>query len=69
MTSRRPGALNAKMIESFLWQNTDECVFSQSVKAMLRTLGLRVGQCRLPLGPAPEGTEDRAREVYTRLRA
>jgi 4-hydroxy-tetrahydrodipicolinate synthase len=42
-------------------------VFSQSVKAMMRTLGLRVGECRLPLGPAPAGTEDRAREVYARL--
>ena len=25
---------------------------------MLRTLGLPAGQCRLPLGPAPEGIED-----------
>jgi hypothetical protein len=27
-----------------------------------------VGECRLPLGPAPAGTEARAREVYERLR-
>jgi 4-hydroxy-tetrahydrodipicolinate synthase len=49
--------------------NSDTCVFSQSSKAMMRTLGLRVGECRLPLGPAPEGTEARAREVYANLHA
>ena len=34
---------------------------------MLRTLGHPVGQCRLPIGPAPEGLEETAREVYKRL--
>ncbi len=61
--------INARLIESYLWENTDACVFSQSIKAMMRTLGLRVGECRLPLGPAPAGTEDRAREVYANLHA
>ena len=36
-------------------------------KAMLRVLGLHVGQCRLPLGPAPDGLEDRARSVLESL--
>jgi 4-hydroxy-tetrahydrodipicolinate synthase len=60
--------INARLIESYLFENTDECVFSQSIKAMMRTLGLPVGECRLPLGPAPAGTEERAREVYANLR-
>ena len=65
----RAREINAKLVDSFLFQNSDACVFSQSVKAMMRTLGLRVGECRLPLGPAPAGTEDRAREVYAALHA
>ena len=59
--------INARLIESYEFSNTDDCVFSMSVKAMLRTLGVPAGQCRLPLGPAPAGVEDRAREVYGRL--
>jgi 4-hydroxy-tetrahydrodipicolinate synthase len=34
---------------------------------MLRTLGLPVGECRSPMGPTPEGLEDRARQVYADL--
>ena len=55
------------LIESYEFENSNTCVFSQSIKAMMRTLGLRVGECRLPLGPAPDGTEERAREVYAKL--
>jgi 4-hydroxy-tetrahydrodipicolinate synthase len=60
-------AANAKLLPSFAYANSDTCVFSQATKAALRVLGLPVGECRLPLGPAPEGTEDRAREVLRRL--
>src|SRR5436305_1909593 len=66
---QRAREINARLIESYLFENSDTCVFSQSIKAMMRTLGLRVGECRLPLGPAPEGTEDRAREVWKHLHA
>ena len=65
----RAREINARLLESYAFENSDTCVFSQAAKAMMRTLGLPVGDCRLPLGPAPEGTEDRAREVYARLRA
>jgi 4-hydroxy-tetrahydrodipicolinate synthase len=61
--------INARLIESYAYENSDTCVFSQAAKAMMRTLGFRVGECRLPLGPAPDGTEDRAREVYAALHA
>jgi 4-hydroxy-tetrahydrodipicolinate synthase len=40
-----------------------------TAKAMLRTLGIPVGECRLPLPPTPPGVEDRCREVYARLNA
>lgn len=60
-------AANAKLLDSFAYANSDTCVFSQSTKALLRVLGLPVGECRLPLGPAPAGTEDRAREVLLGL--
>ncbi|MEY2459091.1 MAG: 4-hydroxy-tetrahydrodipicolinate synthase [Acidimicrobiaceae bacterium] len=61
--------INARLRESFIYMNSDTCVFSQAAKAMMRTLGLRVGECRLPLGAAPAGTEERAREVYANLHA
>jgi hypothetical protein len=35
----------------------------------MRVLGLPVGQCRLPMGPAPDGLEDRARGVLDQLNA
>jgi 4-hydroxy-tetrahydrodipicolinate synthase len=38
-----------------------------SIKAMLRTLGQEVGDCRLPLPPAPPEVERQARAVWARL--
>jgi len=60
--------LNARLFESEDFANTDTCVFSMSVKAMLRTLDLPAGECRPPLTTCPPGTEDRAREVLANLR-
>jgi 4-hydroxy-tetrahydrodipicolinate synthase len=65
----RARELNAAMLESFEFANTDTSNFSMSAKAMMRTLGLSVGECRLPLPPTPPGVEDRARKVYVRLNA
>lgn len=59
--------INARLLPSFRYMNSDTCVFSQSVKAMLGVLGLPVGECRLPLGPAPAGTDVAARDVATAL--
>jgi 4-hydroxy-tetrahydrodipicolinate synthase len=59
--------VNARLLPSFDYANSDTCVYSQSAKAALRVLGLPAGDCRLPLGPAPEGTEDRARAVLRAL--
>jgi 4-hydroxy-tetrahydrodipicolinate synthase len=60
-------ATHAKLIDSFRFVNTEQSVYSMSVKAMMRTLGLRVGECRLPLPQAPKEVEARAREVWSRL--
>ena len=60
-------AANQKLLDTFTYANSDTCVFAQSAKAALRVLGLPAGECRLPYGPAPDGTEDRARDVLRAL--
>jgi 4-hydroxy-tetrahydrodipicolinate synthase len=65
-TARR---VNTRLIESYRWQTGELTPNPIPVKAMLRSLGLPAGQCRLPVGPAPDGLEDEARQVYARLRA
>lgn len=63
----RARAINARLIPSFRYVNSDESVYAMSVKAMLRTLGLPVGECRLPLPPAPPDVEPAARRVWAAL--
>lgn len=63
----RAQEVNARLAPTFAFENTDTCVYSQAAKAAMRVLGLAVGECRLPVGPAPAGTEDRAREVLAGL--
>lgn len=60
-------AINALLLESFAFINSDESVFPMSIKAMLRSLGQDVGDCRMPLLPAPQEIRVRAREVWDRL--
>lgn len=62
-------AVNARMLESFAFETGDDAPNPVPSKAMLRTLGLKVGEPRLPMGPTPEGLEARAREVWANLRA
>ncbi|HET7489028.1 MAG TPA: 4-hydroxy-tetrahydrodipicolinate synthase [Acidimicrobiales bacterium] len=59
--------LNATMLPSFAFETGDDAPNPLPTKALLRVLGLPVGECRLPMGPAPSGLEDRAREVLTAL--
>jgi 4-hydroxy-tetrahydrodipicolinate synthase len=59
--------VHAKLIDSFQFINTDTSVFPMSIKAMLRTLGVECGECRLPFPPAPPEVEAQAREVWRRL--
>ena len=59
--------LNATMLESFAFETGDDAPNPVPAKAMMRVLGLPVGECRLPMGPAPAGLEDRARHVLANL--
>jgi 4-hydroxy-tetrahydrodipicolinate synthase len=46
---------NAELLDSFDFESSDEFPNPLPAKSMLRALGLRVGQCRLPMGAsAPE---------------
>jgi 4-hydroxy-tetrahydrodipicolinate synthase len=58
---------NARMLASYEFETGDDAPNPIPAKAMMRVLGHRVGQCRPPVGPAPEGLEDRARQVLAGL--
>lgn len=60
-------AVNARMLESFAFETGDEAPNPIPTKAMMRHLGFRVGQARLPMGPAPAFVEERAPQVYAEL--
>jgi 4-hydroxy-tetrahydrodipicolinate synthase len=55
------------MLESFAFETGDLAPNPVPTKAMLRTLGWNVGECRLPMGPTPDWLEPRAREVWANL--
>ena len=59
--------INGRLLESFQFETGDAAPNPIPAKAMMRTLGVPVGECRLPMGPAPAGLEERAREVYAHL--
>ena len=60
-------AINQRMLPSFAFETGDLTPNPIPSKAMMRTLGFEVGQCRLPLGDAPAGLEDEARRIYAEL--
>jgi 4-hydroxy-tetrahydrodipicolinate synthase len=63
-TARR---LNADLIEPVSFQASDEAPNPMPAKAMLRAMGLRAGECRLPHGPPPQWLEERAEAVLADL--
>ena len=60
-------AIHARLLPSFAFLNSEDCVFSMSIKAMLNTLGHHVGDCRLPLPPPPPDKAVQARAVWQEL--
>ena len=56
------------MVLTVAFETSDDTPNPIPTKAMMRVLGHPVGQCRPPLGPAPAGTEERARQVIDNLR-
>lgn len=63
-TARR---VNARLVPSYDYESSDDAPNPIPTKALLRVLGLRVGECRPPMGEAPDGLEDRARSVLDNL--
>ena len=61
--------VNARMLESFAFETGDDAPNPIPTKAMMRHLGFRVGQARLPMGVAPAFIEERAPQVWANLEA
>ena len=59
--------INASLIESYDFETGDLTPNPIPAKAMLRALGHAVGECRPPMGPAPDGLERTALDVLGRL--
>ncbi len=59
--------INARQLESYEFESSDDAPNPVPSKAMLRTLGHAVGECRSPMGPTPHRLEDDARRVHDRL--
>jgi 4-hydroxy-tetrahydrodipicolinate synthase len=62
-------AVNARLLESFAFETGDEAPNPIPTKAMMRHLGFRVGQARLPMGPAPAFVDERAPQVLATLQS
>jgi len=63
----RAREINATLGGSYAYESSDAAPNPLPAKAMMRVLGLPVGECRLPMGPAPAGLEDDARRVSDEL--
>jgi 4-hydroxy-tetrahydrodipicolinate synthase len=59
--------LNALLLESWDFESSELTPNPIPAKAMMRAIGRPAGQCRLPMGPAPAGLEERALEVWNTL--
>ncbi|HEV3328200.1 MAG TPA: 4-hydroxy-tetrahydrodipicolinate synthase [Acidimicrobiales bacterium] len=60
-------AQHAELLDSFSFESTERWPNPLPAKAVLRAAGLRVGQCRLPLGPADADLDAAARELASRF--
>jgi 4-hydroxy-tetrahydrodipicolinate synthase len=59
--------VNSRLLESFAFETGDDAPNPIPTKAVMRHLGLVVGQARLPMGPAPEFVEQRVPEILANL--
>jgi len=59
--------VNSRMLESFAFETGDDAPNPIPTKAMMRHIGIDVGQARLPMGIAPDFVERRAPEVLANL--
>jgi len=63
----RARELNAAMLDSYDFESSDEAPNPVPTRAMLNSMGLGVGECRLPMGPTPPGLEVEAMKIHERL--
>jgi 4-hydroxy-tetrahydrodipicolinate synthase len=54
---------NAELLDSFDFESSSEFPNPLPAKAALRALGLRVGQCRLPMGPSTPELDAQAAKI------
>lgn len=59
--------INAGLLASYDYESSPDAVNPVPTKAMLRLLGLKVGECRPPMGPEPADLAARARRVLDGL--
>jgi 4-hydroxy-tetrahydrodipicolinate synthase len=59
--------INAELLPSFDFETSDEAPNPLPAKALMRALGHPVGQCRLPMGVAPMGLDERASALVAQL--
>ena len=59
--------VNARLLDSWAYETSDEAPNPGPAKAMMRHLGLPGGRCRPPMGSDPEWLEAKAIEVHDRL--
>ncbi len=59
--------VNRRLLASYNFETSEAAPNPIPTKAMMRVMGHPVGQCRLPMGPAPAGLEDEARRVLANL--
>jgi 4-hydroxy-tetrahydrodipicolinate synthase len=61
--------VNARLLESYVFEGGDSTPNPQPTKAMMRSLGHNVGYCRPPMDGEPADLEARALSVWSNLRA
>jgi len=60
-------ATNARLLDSYAFESGDDAPNPVPAKAILRAMGQPVGRTRPPMGPDPDGLDERARHVLAGL--
>lgn len=61
--------VNAALLDSYAFETGEEAPNPLPTKEMMKLLGFKVGDARLPMGPAPEWVSERAKTVKAKLDA
>jgi 4-hydroxy-tetrahydrodipicolinate synthase len=59
--------INNRLVESFAYETGDEAPNPIPTKVMMEVLGFKVGDARLPMGPAPATQRAKAEAVLANL--